>query len=112
MSDDEVDAAIEENITIALSRPVTLFARTRALLADARHLVSKDLAGAEAWKHEAEYRRSGAESGGLESFWGGGPTLPGKSSSAAFGPDVLRVKLINGGFALTGDAQPVQMESH
>lgn len=110
-SDEEVDKAIEENITVALSRPVTLFARTRALLADARHLVSKKSAGAEAWRQESEYRRFGAEAGGLESFWGGGPVLPGKSDGAASGPVILRVRLINGGFASSGETQPVPLEA-
>lgn len=112
MSDEEIDKAIEENITAALRRPVTLFARTRTLLADARHLVSKELAGAEAWQQESEYRRYGAESGGLESFWGSGPTLPGRRDGVISGPHILRVELINGGFASFPEEQPILLETH
>ena len=112
MTDDEVDRAVEENISLALSRPITLFARTRALLADSRHLVSKDLASATAWKQESEYRRFGAESGGLESFWGIGPSKPGKSGGATSSFDVMRVGLVAGVFASTGDSQHLFQQAH
>jgi hypothetical protein len=104
-TDEEIDEAIDRYIKMALTRPTTLFARTRALLTDARHLVSGKSEG-ELWRREDQFWRSGAGAGGLECFWGGGPTLPGARGGTETAVDLVRVGLVNGGFTASGSAQP------
>jgi hypothetical protein len=95
ISDKKFDIEFRECIDLALSRPVTLFARTRALLFDALRLIQDPGALLEKTRQE-EYRRFGADAGGLESFWGGGPASPGKPETTAGGRVLARV-ILNGG---------------
>jgi hypothetical protein len=97
LSDNEFDKEFKCRIEMALKRPVTLFARSRALLFDALQLI-KDPGLLVDRTHEVDYRKYGAEAGGLESFWGGGPASPGKSVPAIGGTVLAQVKLVNGAF--------------
>jgi hypothetical protein len=110
MSDEAFDREIEANVILALKRPATLFARTRALLFDALRLVSEETA-ARGWQQVADFRRFGADAGGLESFWGGKPTLPGKAAPAQSGAQLAQVELRSGAFnAMTqGSGAPLPL---
>lgn len=74
--DGEVDAAVSRLVARALARPVSLFARTRTLLFEARHFVERDGSGGAPWRRVAGFRRAGAAAGGLECFWGSSPDRP------------------------------------
>lgn len=98
---DDVDAAVHTLLKCALSRPVTLFARTRSMLMQGLRLLNQsDLAPDLLPKAEA-YFRAGAGAGGLECFWGGGPDLPNQAGPKrpAFLPG--EVKLEQGRFLTT-----------
>jgi hypothetical protein len=92
-TDSQVDEAVARNVSLALARPVTLFARTRALLFDAQHLVPTDPLLASLVRTQEAFRRAGAAAGGLESFWGKRPDSPGSSGDAQPGPDLYRILL-------------------
>jgi hypothetical protein len=92
-TDLQVDAAVARYVSLALTRPVTLFARTRALLFEAHHLVPADSQLDSLWRTEETFRRAGAAAGGLESFWGRAPHLPGSEGDAQPGPDLDRIAL-------------------
>ena len=97
ISDACFNSKFRELIERAISRPVTLFARSRALLFEALRLIS-DPSSLIEQTNETAYRRFGAEAGGLESFWGGDPTLPGESSEAPSGKVLAEVSLNDGAF--------------
>lgn len=97
ISDKDFDKDFKRRIEMALERPVTLFARTRSLLFDALRLI-KDPGPLLERTQEADYRKYGAEAGGLESFWGGGPASPGKPAQALGGTILAQVTLVNGAF--------------
>jgi hypothetical protein len=103
-TDEAIDEAINCYLKMALTKPATLFARTRALLTNARRLVSGDSEG-ELWRRQDLFWRSGAEAGGLECFWGGSPTLPGTSGDAETAVDLMRVALVNGVFTALDSPQ-------
>lgn len=85
-TDAEVDAAVARNVALALERPITAFARSRALLFEARHLVPDDATAQSRWQAEETFRRAGAAAGGLESYWGKAPDAPGSDGQAQPGP--------------------------
>lgn len=82
-TDEQVDEAVARNVSLALARPVTLFARTRTLLFEAQHLVSADPNSNPLWRRDETFRRAGAAAGGLESFWGWAPDSPGSTGKPA-----------------------------
>jgi tetratricopeptide (TPR) repeat protein len=97
VTDAEVDLAIDSNVALALKRPITLFAHTRMLLFDALCLTSEEIA-AEGRDREGAFRRFGAEAGGLECFWGGGPDLPGVGSDNPLAENLALIYVIDGAF--------------
>jgi hypothetical protein len=92
-TDLQVDAAVARNVSLPLARPITLFARTRALLFEAQHLVPADPQSDSLWRTEERFRRAGAAAGGLESFWGRAPEAPGSAGDAQPGPDLDGISL-------------------
>jgi hypothetical protein len=98
LSDAEVDQAIDANAALALKRPVTLFARTRMLLFDTLRLTS-DKTKSETRTREGAFRRFGADAGGLECFWGGGPDRPGAAVLNPMATNLAQIELIDGAFA-------------
>lgn len=92
-TDKQVDESVTRNVLLALNRPATLFARTRALLFEALHLVPADLQSEALLRTQETFRRAGAAAGGVESFWGKSPDSPGCSGEPRPGPDLLRVVL-------------------
>lgn len=97
LSAKQLDVAFKNNIELALKRQVTLFARTRALLFEGLRLI-KDPGPLIERTREAEYRRYGAEAGGLESFWGGHPTQPGTPHKTPGGTVLAKVSIEGGAF--------------
>jgi hypothetical protein len=92
-TDIEVDEAVAQYVSLAVTRPVTLFARTRSLLFEAQHFLPKSSRSDSSWLIEEAYRRAGASAGGLESFWGGAPQSPGATARAEPGPELGRILL-------------------
>ena len=93
MSDAEVDAAFAGHVSDALARPVTLFARTRALLFSSQKLLSGDLRSDTRWAAAEAFRRAGAGAGALEAYWGHSPALAGASGPNDPGPPLLNLFL-------------------
>jgi hypothetical protein len=85
-SDASVELAVAQWIAVALARPLTLFARTRALLFEARLFSEASASVNQRWSKTEAYWRAGAGAGGLEAFWATASDCPIRSGRAA--PDI------------------------
>jgi hypothetical protein len=75
-SDTDVEEAVARWITMAFGRPLTLFARTRTLLLEARSFSKDSMSANLQWSKTEAYWRAGAGAGGLEAFWATAPDCP------------------------------------
>lgn len=74
----DIDREVAGLLTMALARPVVLFARTRLLLGQALRFAPE--VAQTGLAAQEPFRRAGADAGGLEAFWGGHPTAGGRAS--------------------------------
>jgi hypothetical protein len=89
-SDDTVSESVSRYLSMALERPVTLFARSRTLLIEARWFAAQNPALEARWTDMEVFWRAGAGAGGLEAFWGRAPDAPGHADHAGNDHDIPR----------------------